>query len=157
MLSIDGLSKSKTMERITSILNRREPHFHTVSPEAMVTDALQQMRCENVDYLIVINDEERFLGILTDHDIATKVIFGRKPLNKTYVREIMNTRLPVATTDDTVEKCMRTMRQHGVRFLPVFEGFSFKGVVSSDDIIYEVVENRMDIFDPEEDQSYTFA
>jgi hypothetical protein len=41
--------------------------------------------------------------------------------------------------------------------LPVFEGFNFKGVVSSDDIIHEVVEIRMGIFDPEEDQSYTFA
>ena len=145
------------MERITSILNRREPHFHTVSPESSVTDALQQMRCENVDFLIVINDDERFLGIVSDHDVATKVIFGRKPLHKTCVREIMNTRLPVVTTDDTVEKCMRTMRQHNVRFLPVFEGFNFKGIVSSDDIIHEVVEIRMEIFDPEEDQSYTFA
>jgi len=145
------------MERITSILNRREPHFHTVSPESSVTDALQQMRCENVDFLIVINDDERFLGIVSDHDVATKVVFGRKALNKTSVREIMNTRLPVVTIDDTVEKCMRTMRQHNVRFLPVFEGFNFKGVVSSDDIIHEVVEIRMGIFDPEEDQSYTFA
>ena len=145
------------MERITSILNRKEAHLHTVSPESLVTNALQQMRSENVDYLAVINEEERFLGILTDHDIATKIIFGRKPLNKTLVREIMNTRLPVATTDDTVEKCMRTMQQHNVRFLLIFDGFDFRGVVSSDDIIHEVVESRMEIFDPEEDQSYTFA
>ena len=69
----------------------------------------------------------------------------------------MNTRLPVATTEDTVEKCMRRMKQHNVRFLPVFDGFDFKGIVSSDDIIHEVVENRMQIFDPEEDESYTFA
>ena len=149
--------KSKTMEKITSILNRREPHFHTVSPGSSVIDALQQMRCENVDYLVVINDDERFLGIISDHDIATRVVFGRKPLQKTSVKEIMNTRLPVVTTDDTVEKCMRTMHQHNVRFLPVFEAFNFKGIVSSDDIICEVVENRLDIFDPEEDQSYTFA
>jgi CBS domain-containing protein len=132
-------------------------HLHIVSPGSLVTDALQQMRSENVDYLIVIDDDGRFLGLLTDHDVATKIIFGRKPLNKTLVREIMNTRLPVVTTDDTVEKCMRTMKQHNVRFLPVFDGFDFKGIVSSDDIIYEVVENRMEIFDPEEDQSYTFA
>lgn len=145
------------MERITSILNRKQVHLHTVSPKSFVTDALQQMRSENVDYLVVINDEERFLGLLTDHDIATKIIFGRKLLNKTLVREIMNTRLPVATTEDTVEKCMRTMKQHNVRFLPVFDGFDFKGIVSSDDIIHEVVESRMQVFDPEEDQSYVFA
>jgi CBS domain-containing protein len=145
------------MERITSILNRKEAHLHTVSPESLVTDALQQMRSENVDYLVVMNNDERFVGILTDHDVATKIIFGKKSLNKALVREIMNTRLPVATTDDTVEKCMRTMGQHNIRFLPIFDGFDFRGVVSSDDIIHEVVESRMEIFDVEEDQSYTFA
>jgi CBS domain-containing protein len=145
------------MEPITSILNRKEAHLHTVSPESLVTNALQQMRSENVDYLVVINNDERFVGILTDHDVATKIIFGKKFLNKALVREIMNTRLPVATTDDTVEKCMRTMRQHNVRFLPIFDGFDFRGVVSSDDIMREVMESRMEIFDSEEDQSYTFA
>ncbi|HEY1869834.1 MAG TPA: CBS domain-containing protein [Chitinophagaceae bacterium] len=145
------------MEPITSILQRKEARLYTVSPESYVTDALQQMRSGNVDYLVVINTENRFLGILTDHDIATKIIFGNKPLHKTFVREIMNTRLPVVTTTDTVEKCMRTMQQHNVRFLPVFDGFDFRGVVSSDDIIHEVVENRMEIFDEEEDQSHTFA
>ncbi len=145
------------MERITLIIERKGANLHTVSDESFVVDALQQMRSENVDYLIVMSDNERFLGILTDHDIATKVIFGKKPLQKTIVREIMNTRLPVATIEDTVEKCMRTMRQHNVRFLPVFDGFDFKGVISSDDLMYEVVKNRMDVFDPEDDHSYTFA
>lgn len=145
------------MERITSILDTKQMHLHTVSPDSFVTNALQQMRSENVDYLVVINDDERFMGLLTDHDVATKIIFGKKSLNKALVREIMNTRLPVATTEDTVEKCMRVMRQHNVRFLPVFDGFDFKGIVSSDDIIYEVVKNRMNVFDSEEDQSYVFA
>src|ERR1700759_4127042 len=102
----------KTMERVTSILNRKQIHLHTVSPESSVVDALQKMRSENVDYLIVVNNDDRFMGLLTDHDIATKVIFGKKQFTKTQVSEIMNTRLPFVTTDDTVEKCMRTMRQH---------------------------------------------
>jgi CBS domain-containing protein len=146
------------MERITLILERKGPHLHTVSCESPVTDALQQMRSENVDYLVVLNESDRFLGILTDHDIATKILLsGRKPFHKTTVREVMTTRLPVITTEDTVEKCMKIMRQHNVRFLPVFDGFDFRGVISTDDLIYEVVKNRMDVFDPEEDHSYTFA
>jgi len=44
-----------------------------------------------------------------------------------------------------------------VRFVPVFDGFEFKGVISSDDIILEIISNRTEIFDPEEDQSYVFA
>ena len=147
----------ETMEKVTSILSRKEAHFHTVSPEWLITDALQQMHCENVDYLIVIDDNDRFLGILSDHDITSKVVFGRKSLQNSTVREVMNTNLPVVTVLDTVEKCMRTMRQHNVRFVPVFDGFEFKGVVSSDDIIYEIIANRSEVFDPEEDLSHVFA
>jgi CBS domain-containing protein len=68
------------MERITLILERKGAHLHTVSDESPITDALQQMRSENVDYLVVLNDNERFLGIITDHDIATKIISGKKDL-----------------------------------------------------------------------------
>ncbi len=145
------------MEKITIILDRKEAHFHTVSPESFITNALAQMHCENVEYLVVIDEEERFLGILTDHDIATKVLFGRGPINRILVRDVMNKSLPLATIEDTVEKCMRTMRQHNIRYLPIFEGFNFKGVISSDDIIHEAVANRMAIFDAEVDQSYVFA
>ena len=145
------------MEKITTILDRKEAHFHTVSPESMITEALQQMHCENVDYLVVIDDDERFLGILSDHDITSKVVFGRKSLQNSNVREVMNTNLPVATVHDTVEKCMRTMRQYNIRFVPIFDGFEFKGVVSSDDIIHEIISNRTEVFDPEEDLSHIFA
>jgi CBS domain-containing protein len=145
------------MEKITTILNRKESHFHTVSPDTIVTDALQQMHCENVDYLVVIDEEERFYGVLSDHDIASRLVFDHNPLSDTRVFEVMNTKLPVVTTNDTVEKCMRMMRQHHVRFLPVFEDFRFKGVVSSDDIIHEVVANKMNVFDEEENESYILA
>jgi predicted transcriptional regulator len=61
----------------------------------------------------------------------------------------MNESLPVATTDDTVEMCMQLMRQHNVRYLPVFENFTFRGIVSSEDILEEAVKSRTGIFDTE--------
>src|SRR6187455_256048 len=121
------------MEKITSILAKKEPHFHTVSPGSSADIALSRMCHENVDYLIVM-DEGRYVGLLTEHDIASKVV-------------ITNKGLPAATTDDTVETCMQLMRQHHVRYLPVFEIHSFRGIVSSEDILEEAVNNRMEIFD----------
>lgn len=107
------------------------------------------MCCENVDYLVVMDEDDRFLGLITEHDIASGVLATNKKLTKTKVKDIMNKRLPFATTEDTVEKCMQLMRQHHVRYLPVFENFLFKGIVSSEDILEEAVNNRMKIFDTE--------
>jgi CBS domain-containing protein len=101
---------------------------------------------ENVEYLIVMEDE-KYVGLVTEHDITSKAVITNKQLTNTKVSDIMNNRLPAANTDDTVERCMQLMRQHHVRYLPVFEIHSFRGIVSSDDIIEEAVNNRMEIFD----------
>ena len=133
------------MEKITSILAKKETHFFTVSPGSSADAALSRMCHENVEYLIVM-EEGNYVGLITEHDI-TKAVVTKKQLTKTNVGEIMNNRLPAVTTDDTVERCMQLMRQHHVRYLPVFEIHSFRGIVSTDDIIEEAVNNRMEIFD----------
>jgi len=145
------------MEKITAILAKKQPHFHTVSPTCSVNDALSQMCCENVEYLVVIDDDEKYLGLITEHDITSGVILAKKHLLKTTVNDIMNKRLPVATTEHTVEKCMQLMNQHHIRHLPVFENFEFKGIVSSEDILNEAVNNRMEIFDTQMDKAGRFG
>jgi CBS domain-containing protein len=136
------------MEPITAILSRKQRHFHTVSPNSSIHNALQQMHCENVDYLVVM-DDEKYLGVISDHDIAGVVVNGESTITKMHVYDVMNTRLPVTDAGDTVEKCMRTMRQHNIRFIPVFDGYTFVGIVSSEDIIHEIISNRAEVFDGE--------
>ena len=58
------------MERIADVLRFKIPQFNTIAPNRTILDAMHQMRCEHVDYLIVMDDDERFIGILTEHDIA---------------------------------------------------------------------------------------
>ena len=134
------------MEKVTSILAKKELHFNTVSPGSSADAALSRMCHENVDYLIVM-EEGQYVGLLTEHDITSKAVVRNRQLAKTKVGEVMNNRLPAATTDDTIERCMQLMRQHHVRYLPVFEIHSFRGIVSTEDIIEEAVNNRMEIFD----------
>jgi CBS domain-containing protein len=135
------------MEKVSEILERQEPHFRKISPDCTVRDALSRMSTQNADYLIVVDENENFLGLLTEHDIASRSIFAKRPLTKTRVKEMMNTRLPFAEASDTVEQCMRVMGRHNIRYLPVFDNFVFFGVLSSDDILKEAVSVGTDIFD----------
>jgi CBS domain-containing protein len=133
------------MEKITTILDRKQTHFKAISPFSMVSDALGRMNCEKTDHLIVMEDQ-KFLGIITEHDIASKSLSGRTPASQTPVRQIMSTNFPVAFTEDTVEDCMVSMQHYHVKLLPVFDGYTFKGVITTDDILYEAVWNREEIF-----------
>lgn len=143
------------MQKITRLLARKQPDFHTISPTASLNDAVHQMCCENVDYLVVLNENEQFVGVLSEHDITLKsVSTSLTPIDKLKVKDVMNTRLPVATTNDSIERCMQVMKQFSVRLLPVFDGLQFRGVVTAEDIIQEAVYSRMKIFDEDPAASY---
>lgn len=137
------------MEKVTEILARKLPHFKLISPDKTISDALCMMSSQNTEYLIVMDDNKNFLGLLTEHDIASKTIFPNRPLSKTFVKEVMNTRLPFADAGDTVEECMKTMKRYNIRYLPVFHNLSFLGIVSTEDILEEALSHRSAIFDEE--------
>ena len=135
------------MEKVFSILSRKYPQFNTISPDCLLTEALSKMTCENVDYLIVTDGNNNFLGLLSEHDIIGKITSSEKSIQSITVNEMMNTHLPVADISDSVEGCMKMMRQHDTRFIPVFQDYTFMGIVSSEDILQEAVYHRGEIFD----------
>ena len=134
------------MEKVADVLDRKYPQFNTVSPRCLVSDALYQMASENVDHLFVLEDE-KFMSILTDHDIASKVLFDERPLKNIQVKEFMNRTLPVATSEDSLEYCMQLMERFNARHLAVYDSFIFKGVVSSHDIIQQALSKRKETFE----------
>lgn len=126
------------MEKIADVLVKKYPQFNTVSLDCLVSDALYQMCCENVEFLIVL-ENDKFQGIISDHAIAGKVLFDDRPLNKIPVKEFMIKTLPVATSDDTLEYSMQLMERYNVQHLAIFDGFHFKGVISSNDLLHEAL------------------
>ncbi len=138
------------MEKVTEILAGKQHHFQKISPGCTISDALCRMSSQHTDYLIVMDENDHFLGLLTEHDIARNSIFSRQPLGQVLVREIMNNRMPFADAEETVDQCMQLMRRHHVRHLPVFRNLQFLGILSTDDILQEAVRRRTGIFDEEE-------
>ncbi|HEU4469710.1 MAG TPA: CBS domain-containing protein [Flavisolibacter sp.] len=136
------------MERIADVLARKYPQFNTVVPDCLVSDALYQMCSENVDYLIVL-ENDKFLGIISDHDIASRILFEERPLNRIPVREFMSRTLPVTTPENSLEQCMQLMERYSVRHLAIFDHFVFRGVVSSHDLMQEALARRNATFEEE--------
>jgi CBS domain-containing protein len=139
------------MERIADVLARKYPQFNTVIPDCLVSDALYQMCSENVDYLIVL-ENDKFQGVITDHDIASRILFEDRPLNQIPVREFMSRTLPVTTPDTTLEQSMQLMERYNVRHIAIFDHFVFRGVISTYDLMHEALTNRSAAFDAKENK-----
>ena len=134
------------MRKVSDILGRKGASAVAVAPDTKVIEALNIMAEKNIGSVLVMDGGE-YLGIITERDYSRKIALKHKSSVDTKVSEIMSTNLPSVSPTDTVEYCMELMSDKNIRYLPVFEIHSFRGIVSSEDILEEAVNNRMEIFD----------
>jgi CBS domain-containing protein len=113
---------------------QREVDF--ADPEESVFVAAQRMRDHTVGALIVLSDRRQPIGILTDRDIALRVVAGGRDPHSTTVEDVM-TREPKTVAEQTaIEIAVAQMRAGIFRRLPVVdEGGELVGIVTLDDIL----------------------
>ncbi|MHB1921580.1 MAG: CBS domain-containing protein [Chitinophagaceae bacterium] len=134
------------MQKVRDILARKGKHLIQVSPGIPVLDALKIMAEKNIGAVLVL-EEEKYLGILTERDYARKVILKGKSSAETQVKDIMSTGLPHITPENSIEDCMRLMSENNIRYLPVFEKGSLGGIVSINDLIRATILNQQETID----------
>ena len=107
----------------------------TISPKVSVQEAARLMRRKNVGALVMV-DDSRPLGILTDRDIVTAVVAqGRDPMTTT-VGEVMRRDLTVIREDRGVFDAITLLSDKGVRRLPVVNAAGkLTGIIALDDLL----------------------
>lgn len=138
------------MTRLTEILDSKFPQFNTTTPGHLLTDALYQMCCENAEYLIVL-EGEKFVGLLSEHDITQKLLFADKPMSELTVGDMMNRKLPVANQTDSMEYLMQMLDRYNTRYMAIYDGLEFKGVLSENDLLKNAIEQGQTVT---EDRAY---
>jgi CBS domain-containing protein len=107
----------------------------TISPDATVLEAAKLMRSEHVGCVVVV-DDSRPTGILTDRDVVIKVVVRERDAAKTAVREIMTTNPTMVNVNYDLLDAVRLMRNRGVRRLPIVnEHRHLLGIVTMDDVL----------------------
>lgn len=108
----------------------------TVQATDTVTAAARSMRDGNIGDVVVL-EEDRIQGILTDRDIVVRVLAeGRDPAQTT-VGEICSRELTTLSPSDAIAKAVKIMRDKAIRRLPVVEGERPVGIVSLGDLAVE--------------------
>ncbi len=129
------------MKTLKEILATKALHFNFVSPDAKVIDAIALMKIEDMSYVIVM-DNHNYLGILSEKDYTQKVVLQNRNSSATAVKDIMSKDLPIATLEDTCDKCMEMMNTFKVPYLPMFDGYTFKGVITINDLLAASLEEK---------------
>jgi len=126
------------MHNVSEILNQKGPHFNYIDAKRTVLEAISLMKTENISYLIV-RENGAYAGIICERDYTHKVILQDKHSDTTLIKDIMSKDLPVAALTDTAEQCMILMNSSKSRYLPVFDGLEFRGVITIHDLMREAI------------------
>lgn len=108
-------------------------------PGESVLDAARRMRDQHVGCLVVVEEREGEripIGMLTDRDIAVRVVAAGEDSAMTYVADAMSRDLVRAREAEPLEDVVSRMRAFGVRRVPVVDRHdALQGIVSFDDLL----------------------
>lgn len=105
----------------------------TVEPSATAKDAAEIMKKENLGTVLVA-EGDRLRGLVTDRQIATKVVAAGKDPEETRVSEFMTKSPVTASPDMEMEDASRIIGENGIRRVPVVQGERLMGIISAADI-----------------------
>lgn len=126
------------MTTVAALLARKNKALISVSSDTSVADALRIMADNNIGS-VIISDNDKFKGIVTERDYSRKVALMGKNSATTTASEIMLTGLEAALLTDSIEKCMQVMTTQNIRYMPVFDDGKLLGIVSMSDVVKETI------------------
>jgi CBS domain-containing protein len=130
------------MKTVREVLEAKGRQVWAVSPDATVYEALRLMADKDVGAVLVLDEGEQVMGVLSERDYARQVILKGKTSRETPVREIMTARVAYVRPEHTLDHCMALMTDKRIRHLPVLEGGRLLGLLSIGDVVKAVLHEK---------------
>ncbi|XVF08683.1 hypothetical protein REPUB_Repub07fG0024600 [Reevesia pubescens] len=128
-----GLAGERTVKRL------RLSKALTVPESTSIYEACRRMAARRVDALLLTDSNALLCGILTDKDIATRVIAQELNLEETPVSKVM-TKNPVFVLSDTLAvEALQKMVQGKFRHLPVVENGEVIALLDIAKCLYDAI------------------
>jgi CBS domain-containing protein len=113
----------------------------SVAPDSSVFAAAQLMESRDIGLLVVL-DQGKMVGVMSERDCARRLILAGRPAMGTPVRDIMTKTVFTVELGATVPQCMALVTEKRIRHLPVMEGSRVVGVLSMRDLVKEILSHH---------------
>ncbi len=113
----------------------------TTTADQTIEACALQMRREHVGSLVVIDQDRKPVGMITDRDITIQAVALRADPSTTKVGDIMAKPVVTARTNEGMVMALARMREFGIRRLPIVDDSGvIVGVISNSNLIEELSE-----------------
>ncbi len=113
------------------------------TPEDTASKVAQLMKREDIGPVLIVDNgrSKKLVGIVTDRDLALKVVGEGRDPKTTRVEDVMSRKLVTCHADDDVENALKAMAQYQLRRIPVVDSnMGLVGIISQADVATRVDE-----------------
>ena len=106
-------------------------------PTDNVIEVAQTMKRENIGPMPVIDNTEsqKLIGIITDRDLAMKIVGEGRDPRSTRVEAVMSRKVVTCRADDEINIAMKLMSDHQIRRIVIVDNVNtIKGIISQADL-----------------------
>jgi CBS domain-containing protein len=107
-------------------------------PNDLVSRAAQLMKNDNFGSIPVIADEQskKLVGILTDRDLAIRIMADGLDPKSTHVEAVMTRKVVTCNAEDDLQKAVDAMSKHQLRRIPVVDDDNkILGIIAQADVV----------------------
>ncbi|MDY0389808.1 CBS domain-containing protein [Desulfobulbus oligotrophicus] len=129
--------------KIKDILKVKGSKVYTVSEDATLMAATAKFFSNKIGSLVVLNDSNEFVGIISPNDILKAIHEGcteNCALQK--VKEVMTKNVICASDEDTVDYIQAVMTENRVRHIPIMDKKEVIGLISIGDVVNAQISKR---------------
>lgn len=123
---------------VKKIMTREIAAVQSQEPIVEAAKIMKQLKTGS----LLVKEDERLVGIVTDVDMTRKVLAGGIDQYTTPVASVMSSPFYAIDLDESVAKANELMSQYNVRHLVVTEGGTPVGVISARDILEPIYEEE---------------
>ena len=117
--------------------------LHTLRAEDRVLDAARRMKEWDTGAAIIVDAKGHLEGILSERDIARRVVACGLDPATTLIAEVMSRNPCTVAPSDTGYEALEIMRERHYRHLPVVDGGRVIGMLSVRDL-YEIMKGDLE-------------
>ena len=118
------------------------PNPRTVALGDSVVEAAQIMEEEDVGSVPVVDADNILAGMITDRDIALRVVAAGRDPRSTTAGEVATKQVSPAYPDEPLDEALELMAYLQVRRLPVIEDDRVIGILAQADVVHEVRDKK---------------
>lgn len=126
--------------KLRDVLAAKGSQVYTVQPGQTLQEALGLLTRYRIGALMVVDDDGRAAGILSERDVLRECHARADRLGEILVRDAMSADLIIALPDDALDYVMGVMTRNRIRHLPVMDGGRVVGLVSIGDVVKACLE-----------------